>query len=376
MVKKVYKFIFILFFNFTFINTYGYDLNFDLEAQFFYNNYIKNETYNYMASQTTLTAFDAIQKTRIKLMEKIDEIKLNFDARLYFKPDQNRLDYFIDSLYFSFENGPFILYAGKQRIKWGTGYTWNPTDKLQSQKNILDPAVDLEGFYALRFEYSNDFITPSFIISPDLKSTERDFGENFKFALQLYKLIGSADFFINWIYQMNYKHILGAAISYDADFLVLNLEGAAIRYMYIPEYYETYAYSTDALDWSYLIGFTKTIESNFFICAEYYYSGWGLNEKEFSKYIELYNTSCFGIKKRYLSLNISWTWDEKIMFSIVTIYGGDDNTILLYPRIEYVENSNFNFEIGFLENITDKDKESYYSIPVYNITSLKLKAYF
>jgi hypothetical protein len=41
-----------------------------------------------------------------------------------------------------------------------------------------------------------------------------------------------------------------------------------------------------------------------------------------------------------------------------------------------VENSNFNFEIGFMENITSENKETYFSMPVFNITSLKLKAFF
>ncbi|MCX8093808.1 MAG: hypothetical protein N3E50_06525 [Candidatus Goldbacteria bacterium] len=356
---------------------YAYDFNLNMEAQFFYNNYIKNDAYNFMAMQTTLTAFESIQKSRVKIKETIEQIKLDFDARLYLKPNQNKFEYFIDSLYFSFENGPFMLYTGKQRIKWGVGYTWNPTDKLQSGKNVLDPNKDLEGIYALRLEYANDFITPSFIIAPDPQPVDKDFRENLKFAMQLYKLIGSADFYINGIYQMNNLQVLGASISYDTGFMVLNLEGAAIRYVTIPvEFNGIFGYESDTLDWSYIIGFTKSFDSNIFVSGEYYYTGWGMTEKQYNDYIIINKISSFGMKKRYLSLNMSWTWNEKISFSAVFIYGEQDSTILFYPKIEYIENSNFNVEIGLIENITDKNKESYYSMPFYNIINLKLKAYF
>lgn len=367
--------LFLLFISVT-AEIYTFEINLDAEMNFYYNNYLKNEIYRYLSQNTTLTAFDSQQKLRLKIKQMMDEIKFDFDARLYLKPNKNELEYFIDSVYFSFENGPFILYAGKQRIKWGVGYTWNPTNKLQPAKNILDPEIDLEGFYALRMEYSSNFITPSFIIAPELISDK--FIENIRFAVQLYKLIGSADVYLNYIYQDNFIQTIGSAISCDFDLVILNLEGAAIRYIRIPdEFRDVFICDDNSLDWSYLVGLTKNIKSDFFISIEYYYNGWGLTNKEFNDYCFLNNNfSYFGIKKRYLSFNFSWTWDEKLSFAITCIFSEQDFSFILYPRIEYIENSNFNFEIGFIENITDKDKETYYSMPVYNITSLKLKTYF
>jgi hypothetical protein len=117
-----------------------------------------------------------------------------------------------------------MLYTGKQRIKWGVGFNWNPTDKLQPEKNVLDPTLDLEAFYAIRLEYSNDFITPSFIIAPELNSNVENLTENLRFALQLYKLIGTADIFLNGIYQMKNIQTIGVALSYDLDFFIFNFE--------------------------------------------------------------------------------------------------------------------------------------------------------
>jgi|DewCreStandDraft_4_1066084.scaffolds.fasta_scaffold02534_9 hypothetical protein len=365
----------ILFLSFSVL--FAYDLNFDLEAQFYYNNYLKNETYQYMASYITFTAFESIEKIRMKLKERIDQIKYDFDIRFYLKPNQNKLEYVVDSAYFSFENGPFVLYAGKQRVKWGVGYIWNPSDKLQPVKDILNPQIDLEGFYALRMEYSNDFITPSLIILPYLKPVESNFLENFRFALQLYKLIGTADFYIDGIYQINNIQTIGGSVSYDIDFFIINLEASAIRYinsdLCVARLFEA---DEHKINYSFVAGINKTIESNFFLSLEYYYNGWGLTNSQFNDYVSVSKICDFGIKKNYFSLNLSWVWDEKISFAAAFIYGMDDSSFLLYPKIEYVENSNFNFEIGFMENITSENKETYFSMPVFNITSLKLKAFF
>ncbi len=376
MRKKIF-FIFILFFILS--EFYAYDFNLDLQAQFFYNNYIKNDTFNYLAQQMTLTAFDYIQKTRIKIKEKKEQLKFDFDTRLYLKTGEDNFEYFIDSLYFSFENGPFVLYAGKQRIKWGVGYTWNPTDKLQPGKNILDPKIDLEGFYALRIEYSNDFITPSVIIAPQIKSIDSNVVENIRFAMQLYKLIGNADFFINGIYQMNNIQTIGMCVSYDINLFILNIESAAVRFME-PSLWITRmtGIDNDGVKYSYLIGINKIFTSSFFMSLEYYYNGWGFENLKFNDYINLNinKVSEFGFKKNYASFNISYTWDEKILTKITCIYGIDDSCFLFYPGIEYIENQDFNIELGFVENITDKNKETYYSMPFFNSLVLKLKAYF
>lgn len=346
---------------------YAVDLNFDAESQFFYNNYIKNEAFQFMASQMTPSAFDAVQKIVLKAKENFEDIKVIFNSRFYLKSEQNKFDYVIDNAYFSYEDGPFVLYTGKQRIKWGTGYFWNPTDKLQPEKNLINPTIDLEGIYALRAEYSGDLLTPSLIIAPEIASYDRDFLENFKFAVQLYKLIGTSDFFVNFIYHYNNLQLLGGSISYDMNLFVFNMEIATIRHIN----------NNNEINTSFITGLSKNIESNFFVTAEYYYNGDGLTNNEFFNFISLNKISEFGLKKNYFSLNLSYTYIEKLAFSLTGIYGMDDSSILLYPKIEYLEKSNFNVEAGFIQNMNAQEgKEIFYSMPFYNILSLKLKFYF
>jgi hypothetical protein len=350
-----------------FAAVYAADLNFDVESQFFYNNYIKNEAFQFMSLQMTPSAFDAIEKIVLKAKENFEDTKMVFNSRFYLKPEQNKFDYIIDNAYFSYENGPFVLYTGKQRIKLGTGYFWNPTDKLQPEKNLLDPTIDMEGIYAIRVEYSGDLFTPSLIIAPEIVSYDRDFLENFKFAVQLYKLIGTSDFFVNLIYHYNNLQLLGGAISYDMGVFVFNLEIAATQYIK----------NNNEINTSFITGLSKTLESNFFITAEYYYNGDGLTNDEFSDFISLNKISKFGLKKNYFSLNLALTYIEKFTFSLTGIYGMDDSSVFLYPKIEYIEKSNFNVEAGLIQNINAREnKEIFYSMPFYNILSLKLKFYF
>jgi len=51
----------------------------------------------------------------------------------------------------------FHLEAGKQRLKWGKGYAWNPVAFVDRLKNPNDPGLALEGFTVVRAEYLKSF---------------------------------------------------------------------------------------------------------------------------------------------------------------------------------------------------------------------------
>ena len=44
--------------------------------------------------------------------------------------------------------------VGKQRIAWGSGFAWNPTDRLEPPKNPLNTGLEQEGAWALRADWS------------------------------------------------------------------------------------------------------------------------------------------------------------------------------------------------------------------------------
>jgi hypothetical protein len=51
--------------------------------------------------------------------------------------------------------GPAVsLRVGKQRLAWGSGFAWNPTDRLEAPKNPLNTGLEQEGAWAVRGDWS------------------------------------------------------------------------------------------------------------------------------------------------------------------------------------------------------------------------------
>ena len=45
------------------------------------------------------------------------------------------------------------LRAGKQRVAWGSGFAWNPTNRIEPPKNPLNTGLEQEGALALRLDF-------------------------------------------------------------------------------------------------------------------------------------------------------------------------------------------------------------------------------
>lgn len=357
----------------------------ELRTELLYTTYMKNDVYSGVGD---IKALEAYEKFSLRLTDTPGMTKFTLDARGYVYPDKKEPEFYVDNAYFQVASGSFIAYFGKQRLKWGTGYTWNPTDVLQPQKNALEPTEDLEGIYAVRMDYSNPFVTPSLIIAAEPSSPEEEWSRNFQAALQLYKLIGTADVFLNGIYRQDDIQSAGAAIAWDINWFVLNLEGAAVRHMDETANAVIAEGEADTSDVKYscLVGISKLISSDSSIYLEYYRNGWGMTNAQFDSFVnkssygaqpELLDYSGANMKKNYFALNISYTWYDKIAFNMAGIYGADDGSFLLYPNISYVENSGWDVTFGLIENLPhDEKNQNYYIMPFYNAAQLRVNAYF
>lgn len=364
----------------------AFNFNMDFETDLLYTRYRKNAFFlmNNMSNQ--LSPVSSFEEIRLKLEKEVEPIHFNINTRFYIRPQTSSVDYVIDNAYFSIMQGPFITYVGKQRIKWGVGYAWNPSDLLQPTKDIFDPTRYLEGIYAVRMEYSNDFITPSIIISPEPQNNDDHLSRNIKLACQLYKLVGTADVFLNSIYLDNQFLTLGGAVSWDMGICVLNLEGAGIQYKNKNLNILRALDQEDSkkIKFNYLAGLAKSMGSEFFLTLEYYRNEWGLTNPQFN---QLWNTMIqnpenvhfifYGMKKDYMSFDLSYTWQETMTFDIATLLGLNDNSLVVYPRITYLVNSNFDVTLGVFENLSKQQNgEGYEVIPIIDSVELRIKAYF
>ncbi len=88
----------------------------------------------------------------------------------------------LDQAYISFESGDEIatfLSVGKQRIKWGTGFYWNPVDTFNPRQNLQDKEDIEEGKVCYRADILFPVFSLSGIVVPNVNG--RSFSlENFK----------------------------------------------------------------------------------------------------------------------------------------------------------------------------------------------------
>ncbi len=352
---------------------YAVDFNIEARTDLVYTSFIKNAAYWAMADTAlaegkTLTAVEAFEKLRLKAKAAADQVKFDFDARLYLWPWKNNIDYTIDSAYVSIEKGPFVIYAGKQRVKWGTGYFWNPSDNLQKPKNVFRSAEDLEGILAVRGEYSNDFITPSVMIIADAAAGSARFFDNADAAAQLYKLVGACDVYVNCVSKKDVESA-GIALSLDAGLFVINAE--AVRKAPKGRMFD---FNSDEYGPDGVIGVSKTI-GDFLIAAEYYRKNSGMSNGDFGAVV---SAGFPGMsKKDYAAYTINYVWNESISISLTGMHGLDDGTSYLFPAIGFVENQSFDVQLSLLQNLTQPGmNEGNYSTPVYGAAELRINAYF
>jgi len=327
------------------------------------------------------------QKARLTVTKNLDDIKLNFKGDLTFNTDA--INSGIEYAYAAVSDGPFTASFGKQRVRWGTGYMWNPSDVLQLPKNALDPEYGVEGTYSGKFEYAGEFFTPSFIVSAVSADDAETLEKSVSYAFQLYKLIGTADVFVNGAYLKDTVESIGAAMSWDADIFVVNLEGAAIRYLsnspnilYLPD---------DSNKGKMLpgisAGLSKRLADTFFISAEYYYNGWGLDNTQYADAvagvtdIDSYMLISRGLmawpKRHYAGASISNTWLDTITLTAAGVYGADDGAFFAYPSLLWSPSENYGLTVRFLYNFCDsRSAQGVFLNPVRSVLELKFNAYF
>jgi hypothetical protein len=269
------------------------------------------------------------------------------------------------------------LFVGKQRIRWGTGLTWTPTDRLQSAPDPLDPARYLEGIEALRLEQSWPIFSASFIVSPQSGLGEQSLARQLRFGARLYKLVGTADLYLGATHQSRDETSVGFAWSWDVGPGVFYGEaaglrdqaGKALRFHFTDE---------EAGIWKGrgVVGFSRQFRWNLGGSVEVFGDEWGLEDKLFRRFRERldrdlraikgelpgdivaaaleYNElltkamPVLGLRRLYGAVSVNYLWANRLQCDAVTIVVLEDGTAYFYPRLSYVAIENLDIMLGAL----------------------------
>ena len=125
---------------------------------------------------------------------------------------------------FNFDNNAIHFRAGKQVLKWGTGYFWNPTDLINvSHINFLNLNALLDGVFGLRTDVT---FSPQFHLYTFLNLNNVSDLTYLAYAARTEFLVGQVEFGFSGWYQYNKIPVFGTDITMPL-FWELNLTGEA-----------------------------------------------------------------------------------------------------------------------------------------------------
>ncbi|NCO58903.1 MAG: hypothetical protein COX16_14425 [Deltaproteobacteria bacterium CG23_combo_of_CG06-09_8_20_14_all_51_20] len=184
----------------------------------------------------------------------------------------------------------FNLALGKQTMKWGKGYAWNPVAFVDRPKNPDEPDLNLEGFYMASANLIKSFDGPlktiSFtpVVIPAYGDINDDFGEPDKlnFAAKLYLLYYDTDIDFMLLAKGSKSPRYGFDFSRNL-FTNLEIHG---EFAWLPDSKKTMLEPTgktlqeESDEASYLLGlrYLSTLDTTYIF--EYYHNGTGYSEAE------------------------------------------------------------------------------------------------
>ena len=273
----------------------------------------------YLSSQTN---FDLTQteKTNRQIADMNWEISSG---------DHLSLSHFVDRLSFrqGFDFGNITV--GRQRISWGTGRIWNPTDLF----NPINPAsffkVEKDGADAVSFKYNiADFTDAQIVYNPTGKLTNGNYAARLRTNFNEYDVSVMAGSFDN-------RTIIGG------DFAG-NLSAAGVRGEGI--------YSVNSLDKSdyyfyYILGIDFQFTAELYTVLEYSHNGQGT--KDISKYDinRLAKGEILNLNQDYLYFAAMYQLSPLWMFSASNISNVNDGSgfVALLANYSFTEDLYFSF---------------------------------
>jgi hypothetical protein len=210
----------------------------------------------------------------------------NIHNRLYscWQPQDKPFKFMVLETYWDYAPGEqFLLRIGKQRVAWGTGYAWNPTDMLEPAKNPFRPQQEKEGILACK----SDLLLGNFSLT--VLSLYNDFFKRIELGAKLGLILASYEFSLS-VHQVPFR-----SPSFGFDFvgfisrLELHGELALLRdrnysfWLPLP-----YSLSRNSYTFKALLGSMYTLTPQVMLVVEYYHNESGSVYKEYTSFNPLF----------------------------------------------------------------------------------------
>ncbi|MFP4662599.1 MAG: hypothetical protein ACLFPF_10425 [Halanaerobiales bacterium] len=291
--------------------------------------------------------------------------------------DSNIKELFLDVPY----NDRIYVKAGKQVLRWGRSYFWNPTDLINiKKKDISDPGKSRDGIEGIKVHvpYGVKQNIYLFFDTDDVKEVE-DIAVSGKYEL----LVGNTEMsFSAWL-KSDMEAVYGFDISGRANDIDLRAELSLSRGdNNLLMDYDTFEFYKEDDRWIQRIsaGFTKyfdhaDISDRISISGEVYYNSNGYDENIYRRIEGIEDAAARqGIKMRYLGdvyqpnmnskyyiaffTQVNEFLDSDIALNLNGIINLIDHSKTLSAGIDYQANSDWTYNLNIRKSIGDKYTEA------------------
>ncbi len=248
---------------------------------------------------------------RIKSFEKHDLLDLDWEL-------VDRKDFYwhhyLYRAYLQFQSEKFNFSMGRQRIAWGTGKFWNPTDIFNPFNPIQVERDERMGVDSIDAEF---FIKP--MTGINLVYTPQDSSSRSKGALKFKTTYKDLDFSLLGGKSLKDKVVGGdfATTIFDGGF-----RGETIYYF--AHRRKNYL--------QFILNYDYTFKNSFYFLVEYLYNSGPLSKSEFLQLIDRGNST---LTKHLIGLNLGYDITPLFRGDLNLIYGPERNGVFIHPKLRY-----------------------------------------
>ncbi len=309
--------------------------NLRIEAQYEFNG---------MVSDRNLFVLTEISENRRQLFKIAQNI---------YTDEHSVINHYLDRFYIKYNDDFMAVTAGRQRISWGVGRIWQPTDLF----NPLNPAnfskIEKDGADAVSAKFFLGYFTDIEIVyNPTMSKYSDNFGARFRTNISEYDMSLLGGRFDN-------RNILG--LDFTGNLFDAGLRGEAI-----------YSFNSDdgIKDFlKFIIGLDYQFNSELYALIEYQHNGEGSSDKLNYDFIRLANAEILNVAKNYLAINAAYRLNDSGTLGASNIINFDDGSGLSALSYIYQYSQNLQFNASAMLTYGSKGSEyRFYPLSVYLIS--------
>jgi hypothetical protein len=240
------------------------------------------------------------------------------------------VDHYFDRLYLKqrFNFGEVVV--GRQRIAWGSGRVWNPTDLF----NPINPAnffkIEKDGADAVSSKiFLGNFTDLNLVVNFTKKINQTNFGARFRTNYNEFDLA-----LIGGYFDKRYK----IGFDFAGNLFDAGVRGESITSINENNYHDNFT--------KYILGVDYQFSSKLYGLIEYHYNGEGKKSKSEYQFLRLINGEILNLSKNYLNITAGYLIHPLVNLSLSSTQNLNDGSGFSGFTIQYSYLQNLDISFG------------------------------